>query len=74
LENQEKFVVILSLHSIILIGYRQHQIMFTVPLLKIVLVIVVDGKIISVNNYSSKDQLYKSILTGRKITNQPCCY
>lgn len=41
---------------------------------KVTPLIVVDGKVISVKNYPDEEQLYNSIVTGKKIpTKSGCC-
>lgn len=40
---------------------------------KILPLISVDGRIISVKNYPNEQQLYKAIVTGERIPTQPSC-
>jgi|GEM_PF-2313792 len=40
---------------------------------KILPLILVDGKIISVTNYPDEEQLYQAVTTGKRIPKQPSC-
>jgi len=74
-ENKKEFI--LRLNKVFLDSgerLRVNESNLDFILSKVSPLIVVDGKIISVRNYPDEEQLYNSIMTGKKIpTKSRCC-